>query len=59
MRLSSCHFTGEIERTIAEDAVNVWVFSPPYLVAAQNNLYGYWQDQPIVAIDLTEAYLAK
>ncbi len=49
----------EIERTIAADAVNVWVFSPPYLVAAQNNLYGYWQDQPIVAIDLTEAYLAQ
>ena len=49
----------EIERTIADDAVNVWVFSPPYLVAAQNDLYGYWQDQPIVAIDLTEAYLAQ
>ncbi len=49
----------KIERTIAKDAVNVWVFSPPYLVAAQNNLYGYWQDQPIVAIDLTEAYLAQ
>ena len=49
----------EIERTIANDAVNVWVFSPPYLVAARNDLYGYWQDQPIVAIDLTEAYLAQ
>ena len=49
----------EIERTIAKDAVNVWVFSPPYLVAARNDLYGYWQDQPIVAVDLTEAYLAQ
>lgn len=49
----------EVERTIADDAVNVWVFSPPYLVAAQNDLYGYWQDQPTVAIDLTEAYLAE
>ena len=49
----------EIERTIAKDAVNVWVFSPPYLVAARKDLYGYWQDQPIVAIDLTEAYLAQ
>lgn len=48
----------EVARTIADDAVNVWVFSPPYLVAAQKNLYGYWQDQPVVAIDLTEAYLA-
>ncbi len=48
-----------VARTIAEDAVNVWVFSPPYLVAAQKNLYGYWQDQPIVAIDLTEAFLVQ
>lgn len=50
---------GQIEETIAQDAVNVWVFSPPYLVAARNGLYGYWQDQPTVAIDLTEAYLAE
>lgn len=49
----------KIEETIAQDAVNVWVFSPPYLVAARSDLYGYWQDQPIVAIDLTEAYLAE
>ncbi len=49
----------DVARTVAEDAVNVWVFSPPYLVAAQKNLYGYWQDQPTVAIDLTEAYLAQ
>jgi len=49
----------EVARIIAEDAVNVWVFSPPYLVAARNDLYGYWQDQPTVAIDLTEAYLAQ
>ena len=48
-----------VARTIAEDAVNVWVFSPPYLVAAQKDLYGYWQDQPTVAIDLTEAFLAQ
>lgn len=48
----------KIEETIAQDAVNVWVFSPPYLVAAQSDLYGYWQDQPTVAIDMTEAYLA-
>ena len=36
----------EIATTIAEDAVNVWVFSPPYLVAAQDDLYGFWTDQP-------------
>jgi len=49
----------QVARIIAEDAVNVWVFSPPYLVAARQNLYGYWQDQPTPAIDMTEAYLSR
>jgi peptide/nickel transport system substrate-binding protein len=49
----------EIARIIAEDAVNVWTFNPAYLVAARQELYGYWEDQPTVAIDMTEAYLAR
>jgi peptide/nickel transport system substrate-binding protein len=49
----------EIARIIAEDAVNVWTFNPAYLVAAKKGLYGYWEDQPTVAIDMTEAYLAR
>ncbi len=48
-----------VARIIAEDAVNVWIFNPPYLVAAQQDLYGYWTSQPIVAIDMTEAYLDR
>ena len=50
---------GEIERIIAEDAVNVWVFTPTSLVAAQEDLYGFWTDQPTVAIDMTEAFFAQ
>ncbi|MEX2543072.1 MAG: ABC transporter substrate-binding protein [Trueperaceae bacterium] len=49
----------EIARIIAEDAVNVWTFNPAYLVAAKQELYGYWEDQPTVAIDMTEAFLAR
>lgn len=49
----------EIARTIADDAVNVWVFNPAYLVAARQELHGFWEDQPTVAIDMTEAYLAQ
>lgn len=49
----------EIARIIAEDAVNVWTFNPAYLVAASQDLYGYWEDQPTVAIDMTEAFLAR
>ncbi len=50
---------GEIERIIAEDAVNVWVFTPTSLIAARPDLYGFWTDQPTVAIDMTEAFLAQ
>ena len=50
---------GEIARIIAEDAVNVWVFTPTSLVAAREDLYGFWTDQPTVAIDMTEAFLAQ
>ena len=48
----------EIARIIAEDAVNVWLFSPPYLVAARDDVYGFWTDQPTPAIDVTGVYLA-
>lgn len=48
----------EIARIIAEDAVNVWLFSPPYLVAAQADVHGFWTDQPTPAIDVTEVYRA-
>ena len=48
----------DIATTIAEDAVNVWVFSPPYLVAARSDVYGYWTNQPTPAIDMTRVYRA-
>jgi ABC-type transport system substrate-binding protein len=48
----------QVAEQIAADAVNVWVMSPPYLVAARNDVYGYWESQPIVAIDMTEVYRA-
>ena len=49
----------EIAQIIADDAVAVWVFNPAYLVAAKQELYGFWKDQPTVAIDMTEAYFAE
>src|SRR5690554_1058756 len=48
----------EIARIIAEDAVNVWVFSSPYLVAAQRDVYGFWTDQPTPSINLVRVYRA-
>jgi len=49
----------EIARIIAEDAVNVWVFSPANTAAARADLYGFWTDQPTPAIDLTQVYRAR
>ncbi|MDZ7708001.1 MAG: ABC transporter substrate-binding protein [Trueperaceae bacterium] len=46
----------EIARIIADDAVAVWVFSPPYLVAAREDVHGFWTDQPTPAIDMTEVH---
>jgi len=46
----------EIATIIANDAVNVWVMSSPYLVAVRSDVYGFWTDQPTPAIDLTEVY---
>ena len=48
-----------IARIIAEDAVNVWVFSPANTVAARADIYGFWTDQPTPAIDLTRVYRAR
>ena len=49
----------QIARIIAEDAVNVWVFSPPSLWGAQNDVYGFWSSQPTPAVDMTEVYRAR
>jgi peptide/nickel transport system substrate-binding protein len=49
----------QIAKIIADDAVNVWVFSPPYLVAARNDVYGFWTNQPTPAIDMTGVYRAE
>ena len=49
----------ETATVIAEDAASVWVFNPSTLIAARMDLYGYWEDQPTPALDMTEVYLAR
>ncbi|MBA2666136.1 MAG: ABC transporter substrate-binding protein [Trueperaceae bacterium] len=48
----------EIARIIADDAVNVWLFSSPFLVAAQNDVHGFWTDQPTPNLNMVEVYRA-
>ena len=49
----------EVARIIADDAASVWIFNPDSLIATRQNLYGFWTDQPIVAIDMTQVYKAE
>ena len=48
-----------IARIIASDAVNVWIFSPPYLVATTKHIHGFWESQPTPSINMTEVYLTR
>ncbi len=48
-----------IAQIIAKDAVNVWVFSPPYLVGANNSVEGYWTSQPTPSINMVEVYKSE
>ena len=48
-----------IARIIASDAVNVWIFSPPYLVATTNHIHGFWESQPTPSINMTEVYRTR
>ena len=39
--------------------MNVWVLSAPYLVAAKQDVYGFWTDQPTPSINLVRVYRAR
>jgi peptide/nickel transport system substrate-binding protein len=48
----------EIARIIAEDAVNVWLFSAPFIVGMQNDVHGFWLNQPTPNYNMVEVYRA-
>lgn len=43
---------GEIQRQLAQDAVNVYLFNPAQVVVAKKGLKGLWAHSPIFANDL-------
>ncbi len=45
---------GDLQRKLADDAVNVFLFQFPAIIACQRTLEGLWKNYPIGAVDLTE-----
>jgi peptide/nickel transport system substrate-binding protein len=49
----------QVQRIIADDAVNVFLYNSPYLVGMRNTVHGWWTNLPIPAIDVTRVYKTK
>jgi ABC-type dipeptide/oligopeptide/nickel transport system permease component/ABC-type transport system substrate-binding protein len=48
---------GDVQRRLADEAVNVWLFQLPKLGVWRKDLYGLWRDAPVQGIDVSTAYL--
>jgi peptide/nickel transport system substrate-binding protein len=55
----ACNLMKDLQRMLAEDAVNVWVMNAPYIAAMRRNVMGWWTDQPTPSMNLTEVYLQR
>jgi peptide/nickel transport system substrate-binding protein len=49
----------QIETIIADDAVNVWIYTPSNLLAVRKDIYGFWKNSPTVTLDMTKVYRAE
>lgn len=52
----ACESMKELQRLLAEDAVNLWVMNSPYLAAMRREVAGWWQNQPTPSLNLTRVY---
>jgi len=48
---------GDLQRQLADDCVNVFLFELPKLGVWRRDLHGLWHEAPIQGIDVTRAYL--
>jgi len=55
----ACNLMKDLQRMLAEDAVNVWVMNAPYVAAMKRSVMGWWTDQPTPSMNVTEVYLAR
>jgi peptide/nickel transport system substrate-binding protein len=44
----------DLQRQLAQDAVNAWLFNPAQVAVARKGLKGLWANSPIFANDLTQ-----
>ncbi|MFQ5795407.1 MAG: ABC transporter substrate-binding protein [Candidatus Bipolaricaulia bacterium] len=49
----------QLQRTVADDAVNVFLFNLPALIGLHDNVQNWWTKMPAVAADITEVYKTR
>jgi peptide/nickel transport system substrate-binding protein len=49
----------QVQRLIADEAVNVFLYNGPYLVGMRHTVHNWWTNLPIPAIDVTRVYKTK
>jgi peptide/nickel transport system substrate-binding protein len=55
----ACETMKEMQRLLAQDAVNLWVMNAPYLAAMRKEVMGWWTNQPTPSLNVTRVYLAR
>jgi ABC-type dipeptide/oligopeptide/nickel transport system permease component/ABC-type transport system substrate-binding protein len=50
---------GEVQRKLADDAVNVWLFQMPKLGVWRREVRGLWRDAPVQGVNVTQAYVVR
>ncbi|MFN4071086.1 MAG: ABC transporter substrate-binding protein [Thermus caldifontis] len=55
----ACEIMKEMQRLLAQDAVNLWVMNAPYIAAMRKEVMGWWQNQPTPSLNVTRVYLSR
>ena len=56
---TACRLMEQLQRRLAEDAVNVWLINLPSVAAMRQQVQGWWADQPTPSLNVTEVHLAR
>lgn len=49
----------DLQRMLARDAVNDWLYSSPYLAATRASVQGWWRHQPTPSMNLVRVWKAR